>query len=272
MTHTRYLLDFDRSVSTKDIGLDHLHAYCGIGQSGFMEYVDSVRKEAASDPHYARHFRDLTGAEYDFGLELAALLVSNRAKQEDIMESGRQSHNSIRKGFFDFLRHTEANGDPVYIVSAGPADWLRAFWGKHSDVVSVRATEFGTGEDGAYRSITVPCGRNGKSCIVSSYVNGRPVVAVGDSSIDEGMFDRTRRADHGLTIGIGPGIEGDINLPKDTDWNPVWAASELFSEMRGGGPAYLPPHDPFVMEYNSEIGEMVVNEIRRRDGFLKKVA
>lgn len=260
----RSLLDFDGTVSTRDIGLDYLHAHCGIERGQFFNYVKAVR-ENVLNPSYARHFEDTAGVPHDFGIELAYLLILNRARRSDVLESGSQSTNSIRSGFLSFLKKAEESGNPVDIVSSGPADWLRAFWAKYSDKVGVRATELYACEQDIYRRITVPCGRNGKTCAVEAYVNGRPLIAVGDSEGDRGMFERIKSSGRGLTIGIGKGIQGDINLPAETDWYPLWAASELFAEKCGQGPAELPPHDVSSMEYNSDLGESVVKGLKQAD-------
>ena len=187
--------DHDGTASHGDIGQDYLCRFLGMDKKQFIEAVYEMRS-SCSDPVYRDRIKQEVGCDHDIGLELGIMLAQKGVLKGDVEECGRDAHNSIREGFLKYLASTP---DELHILSAGPADWLRPFWGKYSDKVNVFGTELYTGPDGEYRGIKLPCGKSGKPKVI---MPARDLVCIGDSDGDSGMFDFVRRCG-GFTIGIG---------------------------------------------------------------------
>jgi hypothetical protein len=258
----KYALDHCGTISRDDIGAKYLCGFWGKDSEEFLKNVEAMRAKNGDYP-----FRDVTGVDHEYGLESAAMAIENGTRKREVYESGKQSWNSIREGFLDFIQHSAELEDTIYIVSAGLADWLDAYWSNFNNRPEILATELGVDDNGVYERIVVPVGSLGKERIIRALYNeGDRIVCAGDSYRGDGrMFERVRSLG-GLTIGFGERIEGDINFPSDADWVPFVAASEMFREISGEGPARFPAgYDTRVMEANSPLGDTVVKQLRRRD-------
>ena len=250
--------DHDGTASLGDIGEDYLCGLLGMNRTGFIEAVHAMRERAARDPTYRATIRESMNCDYDDGLELAIMLVQQRVMRKCVEECGREAHNSIREGFFEYL---ESSPDEINILSAGPADWLRPFWEKYSDKIRVYGTELYTGRRGEYGGATLPCGKSGKPKII---IPSRNLVCVGDSEGDSGMFDHVWK-NRGLVIAIGGDVQGDLNIPEYASWGPVYAAIEIYAELLGERQAAPPRFDPDEVAPNTDLGGRIAGLLRKRD-------
>ena len=222
-----WCIDHDGTASLGDIGQDYLCQLMGFNSGEFVKEVKKMR----NDPEYREKI--LRGEKYEVGMELAYLLSYHGIKQHDVRESARNANGSLREGFSDFL--DDENRGRAIIFSAGVRDWLYTYYtknfpDKNFDIVG---TTLRTDLDGKYYSIENPCGRESKPYRIKEVLRGMngnnlTKIGIGDSQGDRKMFDFVLE-DGGLTIGIGDGIEGDINFPKDTAWYPVWEAGKMYA-------------------------------------------
>lgn len=170
---------------------------------------------------------------YEKGLELALLLAYHGVKQDDVRKSGTNAKNSLRKGFPEFLKN-EKTGRKI-IFSAGVKDWLMNFYMQNfsNNNFDVAGTSLYVNENGEYTGIKKSCGRESKRKRIielSSGVGNNVIkIGVGDSDGDRDMFDYILEND-GITVGIGDGIDGIINLPEDIDWHSVVDEVKKYSE------------------------------------------
>ena len=265
MKRTVWYIDHDGTLSTGDIGQDYLCQCLGMNKEEFVNAVYAMRDRSERDPEYHPRTIERLRRDADMGLELATMLVEYGVNQSDVEEAGNDAHNSLRPGVLEFISQ---NQDEKHILSAGPGDWLRPFWSKYPGTnLYVRGTELYTGPDGRYTGISRPCGRKGKPKVIHDDGNDDALlIAVGDSQGDGLMFEYVRQR-HGLTIGVGPNIKGDINVP-GYSWNPIWAAGEVFSEIRGTRKAEVPPYDPDEIEPNTLQGEQILAYLKTGSVFI----
>jgi len=199
----------------------------GLDRMGFVEEVNRIRGDSA--------YRNMitNGDVYDYGLEKALLLAYHRVSQDNVRESGRVAENSLREGFPEFLQDKDRGR--VIIFSAGVRDWLVPFYNKFipKNFEAIGTTLY-VDAQGKYTGIKKPCGMEGKPARIKEALQGLNnsvvKIGVGDSRGDRKMFDYVLES-HGLTIGIGSGIDGDINVPEDSSWHPVKEAGKLYASI-----------------------------------------
>ena len=223
-----WCIDHDGTASLGDIGRDYLYEYLpGIDSpDDFVKEVMKIRNDL--------DYKDkiLRGKEpYEEGLELALLLAYHNVKRNDVIDSGQNAKNSLRLGFPEFLN--KESDDIKIIFSAGPQDWLMNFYmhnfpNKKFDVVG---TKLGINENFEYCGIEDSCGRESKPKRIEKKarrMNGMKYIGVGDSRGDEKMFEYIK-GKNGITVAIGSGVKGDINLSEDTDWYSVVSEVKKYS-------------------------------------------
>ncbi len=260
----RYFCDNCGTVSSGDIGRDRLCRVMGMDRDYFMGEVESMRYSAANEPGFSDAFMKEYGTDYEHSLELAAMLAGNRVPREEVVKAGLQSSNSVRKGFYDFIKHSDRQGDSISIVTAAPRDFAGPFWRKYSDSLAVIGTRMSADDEDRYCGIALPCGGKSKAGIIRPYVNDSHAVAVGDTKGDQGMIDVVREAG-GLGIAFGRDVDADVVLHPGASWKEAWAAGEMYAEMAGERRAVLPLYDVSAMEASSPLGERVIRKLKWQD-------
>jgi len=223
-----WCIDHDGTASHGDIGRDYLCRLMDFDSEGFVEEVMKMR----NDPEYRAEI--LRGEKYEVGMELAFLLVYHRVKQDDVREIARNAEDYLREGFLEFLNDPDTGRSIIF--TAGVGDFSKLLYDKpkfrNKKNFDTVGTDLYVDEEGRYSGIKSPCGKESKPDRIKEVMrgmNGNNIIkiGIGDSQGDRRMFEYVLE-NGGLTIGIGDGIEGDINFPKDTAWYPVWEAGKLY--------------------------------------------
>jgi phosphoserine phosphatase len=250
-------IDHDGTASIVDIGQRFL---CGLaGHPDAASFVDEVARIRES-PEYRDSMLRKAGCErHDVGVELGLMLASRKVSHQDVVDNARSNGNHLRPGFEEFLTY---NPDGKLIVSAGDQTWLTEYYRKFGLGIPVIGTEADVGLDGRYCGIMRVCGRETKAGRVREYHSGERVIAVGDSSGDDGLVGLADETG-GLSIGVGYGIGADVNVSAG-DWHPVYLLGEAFKRLHGDGSripecAYAGKAALLDARANTALGRKVLN-------------